>query len=131
MYGDKRLTPLFQDYTKEKSSLHNEYLKYVTKYDNSELDIIDSDLTESPLFQSGDNATQEELKMNHHVFTMDLINYYIKSDKGMTKNHKITNPDFVILTNLKNNPDYINVTDEMNSILKSIKNNGFITNYNC
>ena len=43
-YGDKRLTPLFRDYIKERGSLALDYIEFYSKVDNGDVDIFYYDL---------------------------------------------------------------------------------------
>ena len=49
----------------------------------------------------------------------------------MLSSLNIKNPNFVLVNNVSKKPNYINVTREMNEILKNIELKGFIIDYNC
>lgn len=133
LYGDKRLTPLFRDYSKESDSLLNQYLNYVSKFDSGELDILTMDLIDSPEYRNSNQSEQEQLKKDNIELINSNIDFYINNKEGITSNlmKRVTNSDFVLLGNIGDSPSYINVTKQMNEILKNIKLNGFIIDYNC
>ena len=139
LYGDKRLTPLFRDYGKEPTSLLNSYLKHVSKFDSKELDVMTLDLVNSPEYVNSTEDVRQELMEENQNLIKENIHFYINNNKGSAlidnegfiTNLRIQNPDFVLVNNVSEKPNYINVTREMNEILKNIELKGFIIDYNC
>lgn len=139
LYGDKRLTPLFRDYSKESNSLQNDYLNYVSLFDSGKLDIFDIDLVDSPEYVNASEDIREELREEHNELIRSNVDFYINNKEGVNPTvsniksflSKVTNPNFVLVTNGVESPSYVNVTREMENILKYIKLNGFIIDYNC
>lgn len=139
LYGDKRLTPLFRDYAKEPNSLLNSYLKHVRKFDSRELNALTLDLINSPEYINSTEDARQELIEENQAINKENIHFYINNNKGtaildndgMLSSLNIKNPNFVLVNNVSKKPNYINVTREMNEILKNIELKGFIIDYNC
>lgn len=108
-------------------------MNYVSKFDSGELDILTMDLIDSPEYRNSNQSEQEQLKKDNIELINSNIDFYVNNKEGVTSNlmKRVTNSDFVLLGNIGDSPSYINVTKQMNEILKNIKLNGFIIDYNC
>lgn len=130
---------MFRDYSKESNSLQNDYLNYVSLFDSGKLDIFDIDLVDSPEYVNASEDIREELREKHNELIRSNVDFYINNKEGVNPTvsniksflSKVTNPNFVLVTNGVESPSYVNVTREMENILKYIKLNGFIIDYNC
>ena len=130
---------MFRDYSKESNSLQNDYLNYVSLFDSGKLDIFDIDLVDSPEYVNASEDIREELREEHNELIRSNVDFYINNKEGVNSTvsniksflSKVTNPNFVLVTNGVESPSYVNVTREMENILKYIKLNGFIIDYNC
>lgn len=130
---------MFRDYSKESNSLQNDYLNYVSLFDSGKLDIFDIDLVDSPEYVNASEDIREELREEHNELIRSNVDFYINNKEGVNPTvsniksflSKVTNPNFVLVTNGVESPSYVNVTREMENILKYIKLNGFIIDYNC
>lgn len=145
-YGNHRLTPLFEDYIKEKDSLGYDYVMFSSKIDSGELNLFDlqRELNNNPEYISavkdGDLKTQRELESKVQRELENDILFYALNDKGElsikgegnTRNNlKVTNGDFVIVTSLTETPETKRTWVEMNEVIRIIKNRGFIIKFEC
>lgn len=137
-YGDKRLTPLFRDYIKEKGSLALDYTEFYSKIDNGDVDIFYYDLYNSPEYndESVDNLVekQKELKDKYEeALIRDMLIYAFQErgvlDEAGTETTIINNPDFVIATNIQGKYDSSFV--KMREILRKINLGGFVIEFKC
>ncbi len=137
-YGDKRLTPLFRDYIKEKGSLALDYTEFYSKIDNGDVDIFYYDLYNSPEYneESVDNLVekQKELKDKYEESLIRDMLIYTFQERGVlneagTETTIINNPDFVIATNIQGKYDSSFV--KMREILRKINLGGFVIEFKC
>jgi len=130
-YGDKRLTPLFEDYIKNNSSLGKDYLKYATLADTAELDIFSIDLEE---------GSEEEIKMKQEIMNnldknllflllhkRGQLNINLSKDKI-----SVNNANFPLLISVDPSTDNASAKYlTAKSILSILKNRNFLINFNC
>lgn len=137
-YGDKRLTPLFRDYIKERGSLALDYIEFYSKVDNGDVDIFYYDLYNSPEYndESVDNLVekQKELKDKYEeTLIRDMLIYAFQErgvlDEAGTETTIINNSDFVIATNIQGKYDSSFI--KMREILRKINLGGFVIEFKC
>ena len=139
--GDKRLTPLFQDYAKRIDTLGYDYINYWSKIDSGEVDLFDykEKLNQDSDYLTADSKKQSEMESKaKQEVTNDILFYtfhtkgemYIKSN-GSTAKLQVTNPDFVVVTSMTETPESKRKSKELNELIKLIKTGGFITKFKC
>lgn len=117
-YGNKKLTPLMENYMKERTSLGYKYLEYYSKVDKGEVDIW-----EDMKIKYGD-GWKEQLENN--------IFFHINSYRGsavITRNGKritmrITNPHITMMTDVNYVRDFGKNYTDINDVLSLIRENG-------
>ena len=122
-YGDLRLTPLFQDYAKEKGSIAESFLKYSLAVDSGEVDIFELD----PI--GGAEGDLQKRQLNNILFSI-FNNRGFLEIQG--RKLKVVNNNFLINTTLAST-DY---RDGLNfqlvkAISSQLKNQNLIINYIC
>ena len=141
-YGDLRLTPLFQDYIKEKDSLGYDYVMFSSKVDIGEVKLFDylSNLSNDPNYQGADDKTKLELETKAKRELANDILFYSFNVYGKmsiktpeTQNHilSVSNPDFVVVTSITETIENKKRWVEFNEIMKLIKSRGFIIKFEC
>ena len=139
--GDKRLTPLFQDYAKRIDTLGYDYINYWSKIDSGKVDLFDykEKLNQDSDYLTADSKKQSEMESKaKQEVTNDILFYtfhtkgemYIKSN-GSTAKLQVTNPDFVVVTSMTETPESKRKSKELNELIKLIKTGGFITKFKC
>lgn len=127
MYGNKRLTPLFDDYIKHKDSIGRSYLDFSTLVDSGEVDIFEVD-------ESLDPEMQNELK-EYQAYS---ILHSIFNKKGSLKIGgkgdmlAVKNSHFVINTmSEKTTTSNFAKNATLESVLAILRNNNLIINFKC
>lgn len=145
-YGNLRLTPLFEDYTKEKESLGSDYIQFSATIDKGTLKLFDleRDLENDAEYKVAiDSNNKEELaKLRKKVkeeLDNDILFYALNSggslvigSKGQDKHVlQVSNGDFVVITSLTETVESKRTNAEFNEILRMIKDKGFIIQFKC
>jgi len=114
-YGNQRLTPLFEDYMKEKSTLGYNYVMFSSKIDSGELNLFDlqRELDNNHEYieakRNGDNKAIADLEAQvRRELENDMLFYAlhtrgelnIKNDSEGEFNLKVSNGDFIVVTSL-------------------------------
>ncbi len=131
MYGDKRLTPLFDDYIKDSNNIGNDYLRFVSKVDFNEVDIFEI----PELGQDAEAVTTREKIVSDQI---DDILFMLLNNRGQLYINKLNsfltlkNANFILNTSMeektrKESASYM----AFNSILSLINNKNLIINFNC
>ena len=127
MYGNKRLTPLFDDYIKHKDSIGRSYLDFSTLVDSGEVDIFEVD-------ESLDPEMQNELK-EYQAYS---ILHSVFNKKGSLKIGgkgdmlAVKNSHFVINTmSEKTTTSNFAKNATLESVLAILRNNNLIINFKC
>lgn len=146
-YGDKRLTPIFEDYVKDKNTLGYNYLNYASDVDSGKIDIFDFSHEFELLSENLEENKKEELfeelllrQENDILFQAFQKNGELRiktpnlklSKKGGVIKLTLANSDFVVntsmeITSSKDQQIYTDVLDFIN-ILKS---GNLIITFNC
>jgi hypothetical protein len=103
-YGDKRLTPIFEDYVKERNSLGFDYLLFSSKVDSGEIDLFDhkESLKDLPENVSSEEMANLEKRAKEHMEN-DVLFYGFNTAGKLALNNmelSIKNPDFVVNTTI-------------------------------
>lgn len=136
-YGNKRLTPLFRDYTKSFDSLSLDYMKFFSKIDKGDIDVLYDDLYNSPEYINADEDTRKSLKEKYDKTIKEDLLFYSFNERGVLSEledspevkAQIANPDFVLTWNITGK--YDTSYYKMNSLLRKINLGGFIVEFNC
>lgn len=132
-YGDKRLTPLFEDYVKERDSLGYDYLLFSSKIDSGDVDIFDIDDTLK--VEKNVETTAQSAQINDLLFyiyhNQGLLNVKDEINPSHTKLLKITNPDFVVNTSLVPISNTMDKLKNVNRVLNWIKSNALVITFKC
>lgn len=131
MYGDKRLTPLFEDYIKYKNTIGHEYLMYCADVDAGKIDIF-------KIPELGD--TTEDINMQNKLEENQIDNIlFMTFHKGgklyvssLNEILTIKNANFIMNTSAepmtkKSFAEYA----ILDSIISIINNKNLIINFNC
>ena len=130
MYGNKRLTPLFDDYIKSPNTIGYDYLRYAAKVDAGKVDIFE-------IPESGHSP--EEVNLHNDLLRNQEFNALFQgfNSKGAlalnTSQLILTkNANFTINTtaNLSTNADTFKY-QTIESIVSLISNKNLIINYKC
>jgi hypothetical protein len=125
-YGDKRLTPIFEDYIKDNNNIAREYIKYSVAIDRGDAKLLDLLPIEDPAIRAG--VTQS--KLNTLLFL--TLNVRNKLTTGVNSNLSLVNGDYVINTEMDivNNVN-LELTRNADRLKTLINLKGLIINYNC
>lgn len=115
-YGDLRLTPLFQDYVKEKDSLGYDYVSFSSKIDSGAVDLFDAlmDLKNDTNYISADEDEKRKMEIvARQELDNDILFYaynttgrlYVKNEGKPKELLSVTNPDFSIVTSITATPE--------------------------
>lgn len=141
-YGDLRLTPLFQDYVKEKDSLGYDYVSFSSKIDSGAVDLFDAlmDLKNDTNYISADEDEKRKMEIvARQELDNDVLFYaynttgrlYVKNEGKPKELLSVTNPDFSIVTSITATPESKKRWKELNDIMNLIKSRGFIIKFEC
>lgn len=141
-YGNLRLTPLFQDYVKEKDSLGYDYVKFSSKVDSGKVDLFDAliDLENNPDYISADADEKRKMEaIAKQELDNDIVFYayntggrlYVKNEGRPKELLSVSNPDFAIVTSITATPESKKRWKELNDIMNLIKSRGFIIKFEC
>jgi len=128
-YGDKRLTPLFEDYVKSKRNLGNEFVHFYRKVDTRDIDLFKLEGEEE--LSKDDYNEQKQLQLNNILFmAFHDRGEFITPQKG--DHMLLKNADYPINTEMnivssKNSAKYL----LMQSVISTLKSQGLIINFNC
>ena len=131
--GDKRLTSLFRDYNNESDSLSISHAEYFNFVDSSLENFLKLDLTNDPNYELAENKTELEKKYEQNM--INTLLFYAFQEKGVLsdisdiKVNNVTNPDFVIISNIMNNSD--DSFAKLKEILNKVDLGGFLIEYKC
>lgn len=136
-YGDNRLTPIFQDYVKDRNSIAYKYLDFSRKIDLREVDIFKIDI-DPTLSDGSKNVLYDKLL---HSFKNDVI--FLALNKRGAVNVKrlgasastqiaVRNPHFIINTHadVSANIDVEKYT-QYSSLLSILNNSNLLINFKC
>lgn len=139
-YGNKSLTPLFQDYMKETDSLGYSYITFSSKLDSRTLKLFDpiERLKDNLEYLDADPKRQAELlEITKKELANDLL-FYAFNKYGLlyTKDKKdtellVSNPDFVVVTSLTESVETKRKWKEFNDLMRLIKSGGYIIKFKC
>ena len=106
-YGDKRITPLLQNYMHDKNSLGYDYIKFWSGIDNG-LELMNE-------------SSETDIK------------FYVSNIKGIDLIRSLygDNPDFPIITNVKETEQIKIHNKNINDIIRLIKEGGYIITLKC
>lgn len=107
-YGNKRLTPLFENYSKDKSTLGYNYSKFWSQIDEGTINILDGTTLEDIAF-----------------FSENIKGIY--AEKGIYGD----NTDFVMITNTTESETDKVYNKDIADVLKMLKEGGFIITLKC
>lgn len=141
-YGDLRLTPLFQDYIKEKDSLGYDYTSFSSKVDSGKIDLFDieNDLNNDPNYIEADEAEKANLRKKALQELDNDILFYTFNQKGSLtiqdigkskQTLQITNPDFVTVVSITATAESKQRWKELSDVIKLIKSRGYIIKFTC
>lgn len=137
MYGDLRLTPLFQDYMKEPNTLGNDYVRFTAKFDSGEVKLFDYDV--NIIEDESEEEKDNKRKMNMISSDNDIL-FYAFNDSGKlsvktkdlkTKVLSVVNPDFVVITGISESEEEKIKDKELSDLFKIIRKRGFIIKFEC
>ena len=138
-YGNKRLTPLFEDYIKEKTSLGYNFVHYSSLLDSGEIDIFDylklkdSSLPKEEL-EAEKKKAEEELINDLLFYTLQkrgILYVRSKANKVTTAQLKVSNPDFIIVSSLTETKESKAKSKELSELFRNIRNSGYIIKFKC
>lgn len=140
--GDLRLTPLFQNYAKEKDSLGYDYIKFCEKIDSGEVNLFDymSNLEKDPDYINADSKSKLEMEAKAKREMINDVLFYAFNDKGSLSIHtpinanyslSVNNPDFVAVDSLTETPEHKKTWKEMSDVINLIKKRGYIIKFEC
>lgn len=141
-YGGTTLTPLFEDYMKERNSVAFNYISFSSKIDSGEIDILDINeiLKDSIEYQDALEKNDQELiqKLREKAkreLDNDLL-FYTFNKRGLlhlgdNNRLSVVNGDFVVVTGLTETAEDKKTANEEYFIIKLIKEGGFIINFEC
>lgn len=106
-YGDKRITPLLQNYMHDKNSLGYDYIKFWSRIDNG-LELMNE-------------SSETDIK------------FYVNNKQGidLTRSLYGDNPDFPIITNVQETEQIKIHNKNINDIIRLIKEGGYIITLKC
>lgn len=143
-YGSKRLTPLFEDYMKERNSIGYDFLLYSSKVDAGEINIFDIN---QEIANEVSLAEKQIVSINPYetaVKTRDYnLLFYLYNTKGEllvdkevgskvgTKLLKLVNPNYSVTTSLIETSDTLDKLQNINRILNWVKSNSLVVTFKC
>ena len=121
-FGNKRLTPIFQDYIKEKDSLGYNFVSFYSQVDSDRINLID-------------NIDSEEDK---EAFENNLL-FYLANNEGSLNfqrgtnniNLRVKNPYFVMMSDIALSESKKNLNNNVYNILRLIQQGGFVIDFKC
>ena len=125
MYGDRRLTALFEDYIKEPDTLGRDYLDFARKVDNSEIDLFKT-------FSKAEQNALENAILFYVYNTGEGLNFMdeTSSVKSMKKLF-LTDPNFVVNTDFQPVSKESKSYNVRNNIMRLLKENGLLITFKC
>jgi len=136
-YGDKRLTPIFEDYVKEKDSLGYDYLLFSSKVDSGEIKLFDPKKALEGLEDLSDEDKINKVDQAKRHMQNDILFYMFNKNGSLTINPgdrmelSVKNPDFILNTTVSPIMEEKKQWKELNSLINLIKNNGYIIQFKC
>lgn len=118
-YGDKRLTALLEDYSKDENSLAHDYLMFSSSLDSGQINLFEDDSDTNMIINS------------FLLYTFNKNGVLDILDNGEQKGLKVFNPDFLIVTDVDFVSKNKKTWKELNEIIKLIKSNGHIIKFEC
>lgn len=136
MFGANRLTPLFQDYFKEKDTLGYDYVTFTGKWDSREVVLFDpkSDLEGLTEEEKVKKINEDRIKMDNDIlfYTFNKAGKLsVRTDGAKVRELSIANPDFVVITDLTETESQKTKSKELSDIMRLIKKRGFIIKFEC
>ena len=135
-YGDKRITPLLEEYMKEPTSAASDYMNYSYLLDSGELDIFDIDKSLVNPFNSNNTEKSEEqiIKEAEELKAIDVL-LYSYGKKGQVKygNQMVAslNPDFVLLYGMTAEEAVKKDNSQMSILRNLLSKNDFLIQFKC
>lgn len=127
-YGDKRLTPLFEDYIQDENNISYDYMNYYIDTDLEEIDIFDiPSIVETGEDINTYNFLKNKLEQSM-LFSVFNNNGSFNFREGSIE---IQNSNFPILTELEISDKQSERYTTAYSILSILKNRNLIINFNC
>lgn len=130
-YGDKRLTPLFEDYIKNKLNLGNEFLHFSTLVDSKKIDLF---ATQEVL----DNVQDEEILLDYERSQVNNILFAAFHARGKLNTPgkgrlmELVNSNFPVNTRMKIMGYTDTIVHELGTKITSlIRSKNLIINYKC
>ena len=134
-YGDKRLTPIFEDYMKERNSVAFDFLMYSSKIDSGQIDVFEIDEDEI----TGEHSVPYKLakmardysilySMHHEKGVLNLKN---PDNSNNTIKLNITNPNYTVITSLTQNKQVLDKIKNLHTILNWVKSNALVVTFKC
>jgi len=130
MYGNKRLTPLFDDYIKHKHTVAHEYLEFSSGIDSGQVDIFELPATEGAAEAQDSNIKLKQEQTESILFSVFGRRGELTVNRG--KRIQLKNSNFPINTFMAQT-DKTDLVKYMvlDSILTTLKNKNLIINFNC
>lgn len=144
------MTALFEDYLKEKNTKGFSFMEYSIDLDSGKIDLFNlKDRIDADEFNDAENIQdevekEEKIKRLYEVAQRQLENdivFYAFQEKGELpvksivdgsgRTLSVTNPDFVVITSMSETAEQKKKYKELNDVLRSIKNKGFIITFEC
>lgn len=131
-YGDKRLTPLFENYAKDKNTYAYEYMDFSRKVDSGIVDIMDiNDINQEKAIDEKVIKEYENTLINSILFAAYNKGNTLKTAKKGVE-MSLQNANFPINTwiDLLSNKE-LEKYQQSSTIISLIKTNGLIINFKC
>ena len=120
MNGDKRLTPIFESYSKEPTSLSMNYSHYCAINEDTGNDLNNLNINE-----------ESALKDTTLFYLFNNNGLFFTENMGEVNSLKVINPDFVVNTSFSKLSNTLDNIKNINKILGWINNNALVTIFKC
>ena len=131
-YGDKRLTPILEDYMKEPTSAAADFIRYSYLLDSGQIPIFDIDKS----LVSTDNKTDEEINKEAEEIQARDVLYYAYGKKGFLgyigkDSTSVKNSDFPLLYGLTIEKEVKRDNQEWQILRNLLSKNNFLIQFKC
>lgn len=137
-YGNKRLTPLFQDYIKERNSLGYKYVTFSSLLDSKNLKLFDIEkrlALEQEYFSEDKDTKEKAINKVKQEWINDIMFYAFNKfgnvNIGAGNQIDVVNPDFLVVTSLTESELTKRRYKEFYDLMRLLRSKGLIIKFQC
>lgn len=117
-YGNKKLTPILENYMKEPGSLGYNYIKYFSKVDTGDISIYEN------LKNKYGSKWEQKLKRSIFFHINNLSGETTVETDGVTDTLGVTNPEIAVIFDVEHSPEINRTFNTINELASLIREKG-------